>query len=112
MIKIKRIYAPPHPDDGFRVLIDGLWPRGIAKEKAQIDVWLKAIAPSKELRMWYGKDVNKWEGFVQRYAIELSDNPAVATLRELEQEHGTITLLYAKKEEEHNNAVALLRFLG
>ena len=107
MIKLKRIYDPPVPDDGRRVLVDRLWPRGIAKDAARLDDWLKEIAPSDALRKWFGHDPAKWEEFRARYRTELQSHAEIlATLRAAAKK-GTITLLYAAKDEEHNNAVVL-----
>ena len=109
MIKVKRIYDPPEPDDGFRVLVDRLWPRGIRKD--QCDLWLKEAAPSSELRRWYDHEPAKWAEFCQRYRAELHEHPdAVALLRD--KARGTVTLLYAARERERNNAVALKALLG
>jgi uncharacterized protein YeaO (DUF488 family) len=107
MIKLKRIYDPPAPDDGRRVLVDRLWPRGIAKDAARLDDWLKGIAPSDELRKWFGHDPAKWEEFRERYRVELgSHGDLLAELRAAAKK-GTVTLLFAAKDEEHNNAVVL-----
>jgi uncharacterized protein YeaO (DUF488 family) len=108
-LKIKRIYAPPEPNDGFRVLVDRLWPRGVSKHKAQIDLWLKEIAPSDELRRRFHGSSAKWREFVAAYARELEDGPARGarqTLRERAARE-TVTLLYAARDETHNNAAAL-----
>ncbi|MFQ5848592.1 MAG: DUF488 domain-containing protein [Candidatus Methylomirabilales bacterium] len=107
MIRIKRVYEPPDPSDGFRVLVDRLWPRGLAKEKARIDKWQKDLAPSDALRRWFGHDPRKWEEFKRRYRQELGRK--TEELKELagHARHGTVTLLYAARDEDHNNAVAL-----
>lgn len=110
MFSIKRVYDAPSPDDGFRVLVDRLWPRGLSKEKAAVDLWLKDVAPSTELRTWFNHDPEKWDEFVTRYHAELKDNPAVAELRRAIKEHGRVTLLYGAHDEKHNQAVALRRF--
>lgn len=110
MIKLKRIYDAPSADDGYRVLVDRLWPRGIKKENAHIDLWLKDVAPSNEIRKWFGHDPSKWEEFKQRYAKEI-DADALAQLRQLAVENPTLTLLFAAKDEEHNNAVVLKSLL-
>jgi uncharacterized protein YeaO (DUF488 family) len=111
MIKIKRIYNPPSKEDGFRILIDRLWPRGLSKEKAKIDLWLKEIAPSDQLRKWYGHDPKKWTEFRKKYFNELKDKDELVNLiaRKLNEE--TITFLYSSKEEKINNAVALKEYL-
>jgi len=110
-IKIKRIYEPYQKTDGFRVLVDRLWPRGIDKEKGHIDVWLKEVAPSNFLRKWFNHDVTKWKSFVEKFYKELQDAESIKELVKLLQEHKTITLLYAAKDMQHNNAVALQEFL-
>jgi len=108
MIRTKRIYEPPEKADAFRVLVDRLWPRGISKEKADIALWLKEIAPSDELRKWFAHDPVKWKEFRKKYREELrSKAELLHELRALERDHETVTLLYAAKDEEHNNAVAL-----
>ncbi len=109
MILVKRIYEPPADGDGYRVLVDRLWPRGIAREKARIDEWLKDIAPSTELRKSFGHDGEGWPEFVARYRQELSTPAAAAQLEHLRNlaGKGTVTLLYAARSEEKNNAVAL-----
>ncbi len=110
-IRIKRVYEEPEETDGRRILVDGLWARGLSKEKAKVDVWLKEIAPSTELRHWYGHNPNKWAKFKNCYAAELEANPGqVAEIME-EIETGIVTLLYSSKEEQLNNAVALKEYL-
>jgi uncharacterized protein YeaO (DUF488 family) len=111
-IKIKRIYEVASSDDGFRILVDRLWPRGIAKEKAQVDLWLKDIAPSTELRTWFGHDPAKWDEFQKRFTRELSQKQHVLEeLKQIIKEKRTITLCFAATDENHNNAVALKTFL-
>ena len=108
MIKIKRIYEPPEKEDGFRVLVDRLWPRGVSKDKARVDLWLKEIAPSDQLRKWFSHDPEKWEDFKKRYREELEDKEKlIQTIKKIEKERGVVTLLYSAKDEKHNNAVAL-----
>jgi uncharacterized protein YeaO (DUF488 family) len=108
VIRIKRIYETVAEEDGFRILIDRLWPRGIKKEKAKIDMWLKEVAPSNELRKWFSHDPEKWEEFKKKYAEELaSKQELLKKMRQIEKEKGTITLLYSARGTEHNNAVAL-----
>jgi uncharacterized protein YeaO (DUF488 family) len=110
-IRIKRIYEPVDADDGRRVLVDRLWPRGVSKAKAALDLWLKEIAPSEDLRHWFGHDPALWPAFRERYAAELDANPAAtAQLRAL-LETGPVTLLYAAHDAAHNNAVALAGYL-
>jgi uncharacterized protein YeaO (DUF488 family) len=110
-VKLKRVYDPPKPADGFRVLVDRLWPRGVSKSSARIDLWLKEIAPSTALRKWFGHDALKWDTFRARYFRELQKNPeAVAQLNEIIR-NGPVTLLFAAKDQEHNNAAALKEYL-
>jgi uncharacterized protein YeaO (DUF488 family) len=112
-VKVKRIYAPQTATDGCRVLVDRLWPRGLAKEKAAIDHWLKDLAPSNELRRWYGHDPDKWDEFRRRYRAELDANPSVLEpLLQLMETEDTITLLFSSREEKRNNAVALAEILN
>ena len=106
-IKIKRVYEPPVKDDGIRVLVDRLWPRGLTKEKASVDLWLKDIAPSTELRKWFGHDPNKWEEFKKQYLSELKGNSEQIWLLKQEMEKGVVTLVYGAKDEEHNEALVL-----
>ena len=109
-IRTKRVYDPPAPDDGRRVLVDRLWPRGLKKADAKIDLWLKEAAPSAELRRWFGHDPARWEEFRGRYSAELGDNRAV--LAPLLDARGRVTLLFAAHDPEHNNAVALAAWLS
>jgi uncharacterized protein YeaO (DUF488 family) len=110
-IKLKRAYDPPKPSDGLRVLVDRLWPRGVSKSSARIDLWLKEIAPSSALRKRFCHDPSRWSTFRERYSRELDKNrEAVEQL--LDQAHGrTVTLVYGAKDKEHNNAVALKEYL-
>ncbi len=111
-IKLKRVYEQPDTKDGERVLVDRLWPRGLTKEKARVDLWLKEIAPSTELRRWFGHDPAKWTEFKRRYRAELKGNKEqVARLKD-EMEKGPVTLLYGARDEEHNEAVVLLELFG
>ncbi|MEM0183994.1 MAG: DUF488 family protein, partial [Thermoproteus sp.] len=108
MIKIKRVYEEPSPDDGVRVLVDRLWPRGLSRERAKVDYWLKEVAPSDELRRWFGHDPERWEEFKERYWRELdSKREAVEELVALVRSNAVVTLLYAARDRERNNAVAL-----
>ena len=108
----KRIYEPVSPEDGQRVLIDRLWPRGVSKVDAHVDLWFKDIAPSTELRQWFGHDPARWEEVQRRYRAELQANPdAVARMRQLANE-GKVTLLYAARDAAHNHALILLEFLN
>lgn len=111
-MKIKRAYAPAEESDGYRILVDRLWPRGISKEKAQIDLWLKSVAPSNELRKWFGHDPEKFPEFEQRYRAELVGSGALDELRAVLREHPDATLLFAAHDEEHNNAVVLKELLA
>jgi uncharacterized protein YeaO (DUF488 family) len=108
MIKTKRIYESPTEEDDFRILVDRLWPRGVQKEKAKIDLWLKEIAPSDDLRKWFAHDPQKWEEFKKKYAKELATKQGLLNeIRQIEKEKGTVTFLYSARDTEHNNAVAL-----
>ena len=112
MIQIKRVYEQSAGDDGYRVLIDRLWPRGLSKENAHVDLWLKEVAPSTELRKWYHHDPEKWDEFDQRYRMELNDKKELLQqIKELEKEHKTITLLYGFKEKERSQATVLIDVL-
>ena len=110
MIKIKRIYEPPAEDDGFRILVDRLWPRGLSKKEAKIDLWLKDIAPSNELRKWYSHDPEKWGEFKKRYLKEMAPLKEPIDLLLKKANEGTVTFLFSSKEEKLNNAVALKEF--
>lgn len=108
-IALKRVYDEPEASDGVRVLVDRLWPRGLSKERAHVDMWLKEVAPSNELRRWFGHDPEKFAEFRRRYDAELaseSGKEALAKLREL-MKQGPITLVFAARDGEHNNAVVL-----
>lgn len=111
MIKTKRVYEAKYSDDGFRVLVDRLWPRGVSKEKAGVDLWLKEVAPSNELRKWFNHDPAKWSEFQKRYRAELKDDAALEELKELAKKHKALTLLYAAKDEQYNQAVVLAGIL-
>jgi len=110
-IRIKRVYEEPEEADGRRVLVDRLWARGLSKQKAKIDVWVKEIAPSTELRRWYGHEPGKWSEFKSRYVAELEANPAGIEELLAEVQAGTVTFLYSSKEERLNNAVALKEYI-
>jgi uncharacterized protein YeaO (DUF488 family) len=113
MIRVKRVYDKPEKEDGFRILVDRLWPRGLTKKEAKIDAWLKEIAPSNELRKWFSHDPSKWEEFKQRYRKELSlKEELIKKIRDEEKKHGTVTLLYGTSERRYNNAYALLDYLS
>ena len=110
-IMLKRAYEQPSDQDGTRILVDGMWPRGVSKQQAQIDLWPKELAPSKELRKWFGHDADKWSEFQTRYFQELQTHAeAVNTVIDQVQK-GPVTLVYAAKDTEHNNAVALKKYL-
>ena len=110
-VKIKRVYEKPDKEDGVRILVDRLWPRGLTKEKASADLWLKDIAPSTELRKWFNHDPDKWEEFKKRYFSELQKNKEpISQLKEQIRQH-PVTLLYAAKDEEHNEAQVLKNYL-
>lgn len=106
LLGVKRIYDKAEITDGKRILVDGLWPRGIKKSTANIDLWMKAIAPSKELRLWFAHDPKKWQAFKKRYLKELGRNKALADLVEMAQTTD-VTLLYSAQDEQRNNAVVL-----
>jgi uncharacterized protein YeaO (DUF488 family) len=110
-VHIKRIYEPFSPNDGHRVLVDRLWPRGIKKEAAKIEEWLKEVAPSQKLREWFNHEPGKWKVFSEKYAAELHDSVAFHHLKKLASEHKKITLLYSAKDEQHNQAVVLQQLL-
>ncbi len=112
MIKAKRIYDPPAKEDGFRILVDRLWPRGISKNEAKVDLWLREIAPSDGLRKWFSHDPEKWEEFKYRYESELRNKQELLNkIKQLEREKGIITLLYSARDEKHNNAIVLIEVL-
>jgi len=109
MLKTKRAYEPAEPSDGRRILIDRLWPRGVSKTEARIDVWLKDLAPSTELREWFGHDPEKWEEFKKRYRKELSAPEKTRLIEDIAQHarHNDITLIYSAKDTEHNDVRVL-----
>lgn len=110
-IALKRAYDPPTPDDGYRVLVDRLWPRGVAKDSAQLDAWLKEAAPSDELRKWFHDDRSRWSAFRQRYLSELESHRD--QLRELARRASSerVTLIFGARDPERNNAVVLKQYL-
>jgi uncharacterized protein YeaO (DUF488 family) len=111
MIRIKRVYETAEPEDGTRILVDRLWPRGIEKKKLRLDSWYKDVAPSSQLRKWFGHAPAKWDEFRRRYFAELDSNPAAwSSLSELARS-SIVTLLYSAKDEGHNNAEALRDYL-
>jgi uncharacterized protein YeaO (DUF488 family) len=112
MIKVKRVYEKPDRDDGWRVLVDRLWPRGMKKEAAHLDAWLKEVAPSNALRKWFGHDPEKWGEFQKKYRVELrKQKELIAELKQMEKSKGTLTLLFGAKDQEHNEAVVLAAVL-
>lgn len=111
-VRIKRVYETHATTDGFRILIDRLWPRGLSKVKAKVDLWLKACAPSTILRKWFGHDSKKWKDFQKKYRNELKDHKdTILLLKHLIKEKKNVTLLYAAHDENYNNAVALKKIL-
>lgn len=111
-IKLKRVYEMPEKSDGFRILVDRLWPRGLAKEKAALDLWLKDIAPTTELRKWFNHEPEKWKEFIKKYWIELKENKeSVSDLKDYLKK-GPVTLLYAAKDEVHNEAQVIKDFIS
>lgn len=111
-IKLKRVYEEPESTDGIRILVERLWPRGLSKEKAKVDIWLKDAAPSAELRKWFSHDQTKWEEFKKRYYLELEKNPeALKPFHDL-PDSTNITFVFASKEEQFNNAVALKDYIS
>ncbi len=113
-LRVKRIYEEPEEADGERILVDRIWPRGLSKEKVRLSEWRKDLAPSGELRKWFGHDPERWEEFVRRYRAELEEGGKLEELRELGRlaEEENVTLLFAAKDTEHNNARALAEFLN
>ena len=112
MYKLKRVYEVSEASDGYRVLVDRIWPRGVSKKKARIDLWMKQIAPSDALRRWFGHDPERWEEFQRRYREELQKAIGLTNqLQQLEKQHGTLTLAFSARDERHNQAVALCAFL-
>jgi uncharacterized protein YeaO (DUF488 family) len=108
---MKRAYEEPAKDDGCRILVDRLWPRGLTKEKASVDLWLKEIAPSTELRKWFGHDPNKWNRFRRRYETEIRHKDDLIKILKGKASQGTITLIYAARDEKHNEALVLKHYL-
>ncbi|HEY6412761.1 MAG TPA: DUF488 domain-containing protein [Edaphobacter sp.] len=111
MVKLKRVYEEPSKEDGTRILVDRLWPRGLTKEKAQVDLWLKDVAPSTELRKWFAHDPAKWPEFKTRYHAELKQNPDQIAMLKQAVAKEPATLLYGAKDEEHNEAIVLQKLL-
>ena len=111
MIKTKRVYDKPEEADGFRILVDRIWPRGLKKNDSRIDSWQKDISPSTSLRKWFNHDQRKWNEFKNRYYVELNDKQELVESFLKKTKEGTITLLYSSKQEKYNNAIALKEFL-
>lgn len=109
-INIKRVYEKPDKEDGYRILVDRLWPRGLTKEKANVDLWLKEIAPSTGLRKWFGHEPAKWNDFKKKYVAELNENKESVSVLKEKMKKGTVTLLYGAKDREHNEALVLLHY--
>lgn len=111
-VRLKRVYTAPEPGDGFRVLVDRLWPRGLTKKKAACDVWLKDVAPSPELRKQWHQAPERFDEFAQLYREELASNPAAGELRAIIAEHPVVTLAFGARDEHANHAVVLAEVLG
>ncbi|MCC7357598.1 DUF488 domain-containing protein [Candidatus Uhrbacteria bacterium] len=112
MIKLKRIYEKPDKNDGYRILVDRLWPRGVSKERASLDEWLKDIAPTTELRKWFGHDPKRWSIFQKKYKKELLlHKNTLQDIKKLSKKNNTVTLVYAAKDEDHNEAIVLKSML-
>jgi len=111
-IKVKRVYDPPSPEDGYRVLVDRLWPRGLSEKAAHVDLWMRDVAPTTELRKWYGHEVGKWPEFRERYEKELAQHGELLDLvRDIEHHRKTVTILFGAKDQEHNEANVLAEVL-
>ena len=111
MIKLKRAYEKPSRQDGFRVLVERLWPRGVSKEAASLDLWLKEVAPSTELRKWFGHESARWREFQKRYRQELKERKDTLKMLRDKSQEGTVTLVYATRDEQHNGALVLKQVL-
>jgi uncharacterized protein YeaO (DUF488 family) len=113
VLKLKRIYEPPQRSDGYRILVDRVWPRGVSKERAAIGLWLKEIGPSTALRKWFGHEPARWPEFQKRYGQELRDRPELTEqIKQLEKEHGLVTLLFSARDQNRNQAVVLRDYLA
>ena len=106
-IKIKRVYEKPDKEDGLRILVDRLWPRGLTKQKAKVDLWLKDIAPSTELRKWFAHDPGKWKDFIKKYKQELHEKGEQAAILKEYLKQGPVTLVYGARDEVHNEALVI-----
>lgn len=111
MIRLKRVYDEPSPQDGLRILVERLWPRGVSKEKGAIDLWLKDLAPSTELRNWFGHEPARWDEFRKRYWAELAEKSDLLKLLKHRTTEGNVTFVYAASDEKHNSARALKDYL-
>jgi len=112
VLRIKRVYDAPSLSDGFRILVDRLWPRGLTKEKAKVDLWLKDVAPSNELRQWFAHDDTKWAEFRKKYFSELAEKRDLVDIIVRKMKEGNVTLLFGARDEEHNDAVVLKVYLA
>jgi uncharacterized protein YeaO (DUF488 family) len=112
MVKLKRVYEEPSRRDGYRVLVERLWPRGLNKERAAVDLWLKEVAPSPELRKWFNHDPAKWPGFQKRYRAELEKHKEAIQELKKKSKKDTVTLVFAARDQEHNSAVVLKKVLS
>lgn len=111
-VELKRVYDPPAESDGYRILVDRLWPRGLTEEAAHVDLWLRRIAPTTELRKWYGHDIERWAEFQRRYTEELAGHAELLDLiGDIERHRKTVTILFAAKDEEHNEANVIISVL-
>ena len=111
-IRVKRIYDPPEPADGYRLLVDRIWPRGVSKESASLDTWMKEVGPSSELRRWFGHDPSRWDEFKRRYAVELDARGGLVAEILARARDQPVTLLYSARDPDHNQAVALAEYLA
>lgn len=111
-LKLKRAYDPPERSDGFRILVDRLWPRGLKKEDARLDAWMKEVSPSPALRKWFDHDPGKWQAFSEAYRQELDHAEGAERLLAILEEHPTVTLVYGAKDTEHTHALVLKQFLA
>lgn len=109
---IKRVYEKPSDDDGFRILVDRLWPRGLTNEKAAVGLWLKEIAPTTELRKWFDHDPEKWPEFQTKYLKEIKENKESLAILKEKMNQGKVTILYGAKDEQHNEARVLMEFVN
>lgn len=110
-VKIKRVYEHYESSDGYRILVDRVWPRGLTKEEVNSDLWLKEIAPSTELRKWFNHEADKWNEFLTKYALEIKGSDAFKQLKDVIKDHKIVTLVYGAKNKENNQAVAIKSFL-